>query len=129
MLSKLPTIGKWVLYWLLFSTALATLQLPITANEQDEPFLHHVFLLGWSLLAIIVVGARVWCKTRSFPKSGRDGIVAGVIIYSGLALLSMVVIDFALIDWPSDFEVIVFLLESILLSLGTWILIGETTHF
>ena len=56
-------------------------------------------------------------------------MVPGAIIYAGLALFSTALGDFSIIDWPSNLEVIVFLLESILLFAGTAILIRRNTDW
>lgn len=128
MLSKLRATGKWFLYWIFYAGAFVTLQMPITANQQDSPLIYHSFLVGWAVAVIIFVTYKVGRKTKSFSKGLVDGIIAGALVYAGLALLSAVVVDFALkVEISGIFSQIIFIAEVTLLFLGTVFFIRKET--
>ena len=128
MLRKLLTVGKWFLYWIFYAGAFVTLQMPITADQQNSPLIYHSFLVGWAIAVIAFVTYKVGRKTESFSKGLRDGIISGALVYAGLALLSEAVVDFALkIDISSIFSQIIFIAEVTLLFLGTVFFIRKET--
>ena len=123
-------VVKYLGLYLLFAIAIATLELPLIAKSESQPLWNHVFLTGWGALSLGAVAVRVWRKTKSLSKGLEDGMIAGAIIYAGLALFSTALVDFSAVgNYPSNYLIILFLLESILLFAGTMILIRKSTDW
>ena len=130
MVGTLKHIGLLVVYWLAVSLAVSTFDFVLMAETQDQPRLNHIPLLIWSLATVVVVGFRSHRITRSLERSVLDGIVAGAIMYGGIALVSV-----ALQDMTRDFEAfresifwrVALMLEVALVYAGTMILIRSST--
>ena len=120
-----------------YLAATISLILPIDAIGKNEPFFNHFFLLVWAVIAMFVTG--FWSnsrmkggKTKRPRKILADAIIAGVVVYSGLALFLIVLGDLyreTLSASPfrvSDWKVLVFVLESSLLFAGSVVVIRRT---
>ena len=128
-------IIRYFLFWFCYMAAAISLILPIDAIDRNQPFFNHPFLLGWATIAMVVSGFISSRTMKRLSKIFGDAIVAGVVVFSGLALFLVVLGDFyreTLEASPfrvSDWKVLVFLLESGLLAAGSMIVIWRTNDW
>ena len=130
-------ILPFVVVGTLYMAAFVSLTLPIRAIEESQPFQNHLFLLIWAVaaMALAVFKSRQETKNRRETNHSQkivgDAIVAGVVVYSGLALFLVVFGDLyrEILETTfrvSNWNLIVFALESLLLALGSIVVIGRT---
>ena len=122
-------VGLFFLYWLAIGLAVSSFVFPILADEAGQPRLNHIPLVIWSLVTAIAVGVRSYRVSKSLEVSVTDGIVAGAIMYGGIALVSTVVKDMAqdVMAIRSDvFWSVIIAFEIALVSAGTMILIRRS---
>ena len=128
-------ILPFVVVGALYMAAFVSLTLPIRAIEENLPFQNHLFLLIWAVaaMALAVFKSRQEMKNRRETNHSQkivgDAIVAGVVVYSGLALFLVLLGDLyreTLVTTPSDWKLFAFVLEGILLALGSSVVIWRT---
>ncbi len=118
----------------LYTAAFISLILPIGAIDENQPFRNHLFLLIWAVVAMAFAVFRSRQEARRSRKIVGDAIVAGVVVYSGLALLLIVLGGYyrETLELPggllrvSQWKVLVFMVESALLTLGSVVVIWRT---
>ena len=123
-------VGAFLAYLLTVTVGLSIFQFALVGDETNRPILGHITLLVWSVCAAMFVGVRSYWKRRHFRCSFIDGVVAGVIMYAGIALLSEVLKDMAReveMIMTSVFWQLAMICEISLVFAGTWILITRET--
>ena len=131
MLNLLRKIGVGLVIYTGYSIPIISLSLPLAALEEGKLILNHVFLLMWAVVAMVAAGLRSGRETKDSRKIFGDAIVAGVVVYSGLALFLMVLGDYYRETLETHFRVsqwkmFVFVLEGFLLALGSIVVIWRT---
>ena len=112
--------------------AVISLAFPMGAIEKGLPFLNHIFLLIWAIVAMVVARQISWQKKSDKGEIAGDVIVAGVVVYSGLALFLIVLGDYyreiieARSIRVSGWKVFVYAAEILLLASGSKIVIWRT---
>lgn len=134
MLNLLRKVGLGLVIYVGYSIPIISLSLPATALEEGKPILNHVFLLIWAVVAMVAAGFRSGRETKDSGKIVGDAIVAGVVVYSGLALFLVVFGDYyreilelrGSLLRVSEWKVFVFVLEGFLVASGSIVVIWRT---
>ena len=131
MLNLLRKVGIGLVIYVGYSIPIISLYLPLTALEEGKPILNHVFLLMWAVVAMIAAGFRSGREAKDSRKILGDAIVAGVVVYSGLALFLVVFGGYHRETLETHFRIsqwkmFVFVLEGFLLAWGSSVVIWRT---
>ena len=134
MLNLLRKVGIGLVIYVVYSIPIISLYLPFTALEEGKSILNHVFLLMWAVVAMVAAVFRSRQETKCSRKILGDAIVAGVVVYSGLALFLVVFGDYyrELLELRgsllriSQWKVFVFVLEGFVLASGSIVVIWRT---